>query len=381
MFFELFGEHLEDVDLDSIDIRSDLEIVTKELSVVKNFQEEKNQNDFDMREQKLEIPGKKQGFTNPHCEIEMKNLLCKFDYETTKDKDGVDGNKRPRTTITVRQMEVLKEAYKTSPKPARHVREQLAQDTGLHKRVVQVWFQNRRSKEKSTNSCFEIKMNQDFDELLENFEKFVENNADELPKEMSKSDLLLQQAYEVKKPYECSTCPAKFGYYSSLKRHITCSKRRKSKECPKRKVSIECSICSAIFVCRKYLKSHVATVHERQKPFECPRNTVGFGQKSDLNEDVRKILSNTYELMYKEQHMNAEIDVDTRNSQIVIYKMENESTMAKVLCIPHDDFGEYLDMFSPYNVKSEIFESGKMPDSPYMQAYKKSLGIFTYHGK
>ena len=40
-------------------------------------------------------------------------------------------------------MEVLKEAYKTSPKPARHVREQLAQDTGLDMRVVQVWFQNR----------------------------------------------------------------------------------------------------------------------------------------------------------------------------------------------------------------------------------------------
>ena len=45
-------------------------------------------------------------------------------------------------------MEVLKEAYKTSPKPARHVREQLAQDTGLDMRVVQVWFQNRRAKEK-----------------------------------------------------------------------------------------------------------------------------------------------------------------------------------------------------------------------------------------
>jgi LIM homeobox protein 3/4 len=40
-------------------------------------------------------------------------------------------------------MEVLKEAYKNSPKPARHVREQLAQDTGLDMRVVQVWFQNR----------------------------------------------------------------------------------------------------------------------------------------------------------------------------------------------------------------------------------------------
>ncbi|KAI5704073.1 hypothetical protein M8J75_001706 [Diaphorina citri] len=39
-------------------------------------------------------------------------------------------------------------AYNTSPKPARHVREQLSQDTGLDMRVVQVWFQNRRAKEK-----------------------------------------------------------------------------------------------------------------------------------------------------------------------------------------------------------------------------------------
>merc|ERR1719273_119926 len=80
--------------------------------------------------------------------MEDKKLLCKFDYETSKSKDGVDGNKRPRTTITARQMEVLKNAYKTSPKPARHVREQLAADTGLDMRVVQVWFQNRRAKEK-----------------------------------------------------------------------------------------------------------------------------------------------------------------------------------------------------------------------------------------
>ena len=40
--------------------------------------------------------------------MEDKKLLCKFDYETSKSKDGVDGNKRPRTTITARQMEVLK---------------------------------------------------------------------------------------------------------------------------------------------------------------------------------------------------------------------------------------------------------------------------------
>ena len=50
----------------------------------------------------------------------------------------------------------------------------------------------------------------------------------------------------------------------------------------------------------------MATVHEGQKPFQCQKNMVGYGQKSDLNEDVRKILSNTYEIMYKEQHMNIE---------------------------------------------------------------------------
>ena len=57
-------------------------------------------------------------------------------------------SKRPRTTITAKQLETLKSAYNNSPKPARHVREQLSHDTGLDMRVVQVWFQNRRAKEK-----------------------------------------------------------------------------------------------------------------------------------------------------------------------------------------------------------------------------------------
>ncbi|KAK2084870.1 hypothetical protein P7K49_037903 [Saguinus oedipus] len=67
------------------------------------------------------------------------------------DRDTYDseaGAKRPRTTITAKQLETLKNAYKNSPKPARHVREQLSSETGLDMRVVQVWFQNRRAKEK-----------------------------------------------------------------------------------------------------------------------------------------------------------------------------------------------------------------------------------------
>ncbi|XP_071790760.1 LIM/homeobox protein Lhx5-like [Asterias amurensis] len=63
---------------------------------------------------------------------------------------GVSGAKRrgPRTTIKAKQLETLKAAFAATPKPTRHIREQLAQETGLNMRVIQVWFQNRRSKER-----------------------------------------------------------------------------------------------------------------------------------------------------------------------------------------------------------------------------------------
>lgn len=75
-------------------------------------------------------------------------LVCKADYEAARQRLSESGNKRPRTTITAKQLETLKRAYQSSPKPARHIRERLSSDTGLDMRVVQVWFQNRRAKEK-----------------------------------------------------------------------------------------------------------------------------------------------------------------------------------------------------------------------------------------
>uniref|UniRef100_A0AC35TJX6 LIM zinc-binding domain-containing protein n=1 Tax=Rhabditophanes sp. KR3021 TaxID=114890 RepID=A0AC35TJX6_9BILA len=78
-------------------------------------------------------------------------IVCKSDYETANikpDSDGDSGSKRPRTTISARNSEILKAAFQINSKPARHIREQLARDTGLHMRVVQVYLQNRRAKEK-----------------------------------------------------------------------------------------------------------------------------------------------------------------------------------------------------------------------------------------
>uniref|UniRef100_A0A915D9C6 B9 domain-containing protein 1 n=1 Tax=Ditylenchus dipsaci TaxID=166011 RepID=A0A915D9C6_9BILA len=46
------------------------------------------------------------------------------------------------------QRKAFKYAFDRGPKPSRKVREQLAKDTGLSVRVVQVWFQNQRAKMK-----------------------------------------------------------------------------------------------------------------------------------------------------------------------------------------------------------------------------------------
>ncbi|KAK1882999.1 LIM/homeobox protein Lhx1 [Dissostichus eleginoides] len=80
------------------------------------------------------------------------------DSETghVSDKDNNDndetsavGKRRgPRTTIKAKQLEILKAAFTATPKPTRHIREQLSHETNLTMRVIQVWFQNRRSKER-----------------------------------------------------------------------------------------------------------------------------------------------------------------------------------------------------------------------------------------
>nr|CAH8822654.1 unnamed protein product [Trichobilharzia regenti] len=79
-----------------------------------------------------------------------RKLMCKSDFEAAKAREAEldNANKRPRTTISAKQLEALKRVYSESPKPVRHVREQLSEETGLDMRVVQVWFQNRRAKEK-----------------------------------------------------------------------------------------------------------------------------------------------------------------------------------------------------------------------------------------
>lgn len=72
---------------------------------------------------------------------ETDNSTCSDkDTNNNENEEQSSGTKRrgPRTTIKAKQLETLKAAFVATPKPTRHIREQLAQETGLNMRVIQV---------------------------------------------------------------------------------------------------------------------------------------------------------------------------------------------------------------------------------------------------
>ncbi|NXI79834.1 LHX5 protein, partial [Buphagus erythrorhynchus] len=128
-----------------------------------------DENKFVCKEDYLNSPSLKEGSLNsvssctdrslsPDLQDSMQDDTKETDNSTSSDKETTNneneeqnsGTKRrgPRTTIKAKQLETLKAAFAATPKPTRHIREQLAQETGLNMRVIQVWFQNRRSKER-----------------------------------------------------------------------------------------------------------------------------------------------------------------------------------------------------------------------------------------
>uniref|UniRef100_A0A1A8BKD2 Zinc finger homeobox 4 n=1 Tax=Nothobranchius kadleci TaxID=1051664 RepID=A0A1A8BKD2_NOTKA len=74
--------------------------------------------------------------------------------ETSNDKDGGNSSeeqhrdKRLRTTITPEQLEILYDKYLLDSNPTRKMLDHIAREVGLKKRVVQVWFQNTRARER-----------------------------------------------------------------------------------------------------------------------------------------------------------------------------------------------------------------------------------------
>ncbi|QQP37151.1 Uncharacterized protein FKW44_017338, partial [Caligus rogercresseyi] len=70
------------------------------------------------------------------------------DFLDDKDDCGQPRDKRLRTTILPEQLDFLYQKYQVESNPSRKMLEQIANEVGLRKRVVQVWFQNTRARER-----------------------------------------------------------------------------------------------------------------------------------------------------------------------------------------------------------------------------------------
>lgn len=78
----------------------------------------------------------------------MKRKLSEENDEIERDENGQPKDKRLRTTILPEQLDYLYQKYQIESNPSRKMLEQIAAEVGLRKRVVQVWFQNTRARER-----------------------------------------------------------------------------------------------------------------------------------------------------------------------------------------------------------------------------------------
>lgn len=70
------------------------------------------------------------------------------EFEVESDVSDQPKDKRLRTTILPEQLDYLYQKYQIESNPSRKMLENIAREVGLKKRVVQVWFQNTRARER-----------------------------------------------------------------------------------------------------------------------------------------------------------------------------------------------------------------------------------------
>ncbi|XP_029931348.1 LIM/homeobox protein Lhx8-like isoform X2 [Myripristis murdjan] len=98
-------------------------------------------------------------FCRSHYEIMMENIKRAQENEKAKaeetaesDKDGSSTMPRPakraRTSFTVDQLQVMQTQFAKDNNPDAQTLQRLAERTGLSRRVIQVWFQNCRARQK-----------------------------------------------------------------------------------------------------------------------------------------------------------------------------------------------------------------------------------------
>lgn len=77
-------------------------------------------------------------------------------------KGSSDGKPtRVRTVLNEKQLHTLRTCYSANPRPDALMKEQLVEMTGLSPRVIRVWFQNKRCKDKKRAIALKQQIQQD----------------------------------------------------------------------------------------------------------------------------------------------------------------------------------------------------------------------------
>merc|ERR1711981_429343 len=90
----------------------------------------------------------------------VKDKRSKTGYKKANDRKSA----RARTVLSEKQLNILKTCYSANPRPDALMKEQLVEMTGLSPRVIRVWFQNKRCKDKKLqNRMMEKQMQRETD--------------------------------------------------------------------------------------------------------------------------------------------------------------------------------------------------------------------------
>uniref|UniRef100_A0A3B4BUP8 ISL LIM homeobox 2 n=1 Tax=Pygocentrus nattereri TaxID=42514 RepID=A0A3B4BUP8_PYGNA len=96
---------------------------------------------------------------NPQCAAHpqhCRGLLCPLtpaQHTLTHHHHRSDRVTRVRTVLSKAQLHTLRSCYSVNPRPDAMLKEQLVEMTGLSPRVIRVWFQNKRCKDKKKSTA------------------------------------------------------------------------------------------------------------------------------------------------------------------------------------------------------------------------------------
>uniref|UniRef100_A0A158P6T5 Homeobox domain-containing protein n=1 Tax=Angiostrongylus cantonensis TaxID=6313 RepID=A0A158P6T5_ANGCA len=192
---------------------------------------------------------------------------------------------RSRSFLTDAQVAILNTHFKRNPFPSKYELSAVAEQIGVNKRVVQVWFQNTRAKERRSNRLPPLgRMSWS---LAATSAMPTHPNAAQIMSAWAQqySSVLVSflvgirdvfYLLEEEGLYACDQCDKMFGKQSSLARH----KYEHSGQRP-----YKCDVCDKAFKHKHHLTEH-KRLHSGEKPFQCDKCLKRFSHSGSYSQHM-----------------------------------------------------------------------------------------------